>query len=295
MNDKNIPVLPEEPIRIGTKLALDIGTETVGAYLYDAASGNCIAATGAENAQKVFGDDLMSRIIYAENDQKYLRETAVIREQVYDLILELCRKAEEETGKPYGFADIHYVSIAGNTVMEHLYGAVSPRSIGIPPYQPITLFGEEMIAEPTMYYSPCVSGFAGGDITAGLMSTGLYGQEETTLYLDLGKGFGMAVGNRNGFLCGTGAKPEEIPEVLERLLKEKGIGMQEVQKTVLAGAFGAEENALKNKLRENGLSDQLLEKAFFAGNAAGYGACLALGKENRETLKKIAALCKAIS
>jgi len=295
MTEKNTPKLPGEPIRIGTRLALDIGTETVGAYLYDVASGNCIAATGAENAQKIFGEDLMSRIAYAENDQKYLRETAVIREQVYDLILELCKKAEEETGKSSGFADIHYVSIAGNTVMEHLYAAVSPKTIGIPPYLPITLFGEEMIAEPTMYYCPCVSGFVGGDITAGLMSAGVYKNEEKTLYIDLGKGFGMALGNKDGFLCSAGAEMNEIPQMLARMRKEKGIGQDDIKKVVLAGAFGDEENALKAALKKKGFPEKMLDAAAFVGNAAGYGACMALSAENRETLKKIASLCKAIN
>ena len=296
MTDKEkAPVLPEEPLKLGLGLALDLGTETVGAYLYDAPAGRCIAAAGAANAQKMFGEDLMSRILFAETDEKFLRETAVIREQVFDLILKLC-------GSEYSFADIHYVTIAGNTVMEHLYGAVSPRSIGTPPHTPITLFGEQIIAEPIMYFCPCISGFTGGDITAGLMSSGLAEQEKMSLYLDLGKGFGMALGNREGFLCGSGAKYSEIPGMLAKLLETKGIRVEDIEKVVLAGAFGADEAEVRTALQkifaaedtEPFVTEDLLKNAVYCGNAAGYGACLAHTAENREKLKKTAALCTAV-
>ena len=195
------PQLPAAPLKEGLGLALDLGTTTVAAFLYDLKTGTCLAMKGALNAQHIFGADVISRIRYAENDRKLLQETAVIREQVFDLILELCRAAGESTGKTYLFSDIHYVSIAGNTVMQHIYAAISPASIGTAPFKPVSLFGEQILAEPTMYFCPCVSGYVGGDTTAGILSTGIYGAEETVLFADLGTNCEFALGNREGFLC----------------------------------------------------------------------------------------------
>ena len=196
-----LPPVPGEPA-MGLGLALDIGTTTVAAFLYERGTGKCLGSTGALNAQWRFGSDVISRISYAENDKKLLQLTSLIREEVYDLGLELCEKASTPE-KKYGMQNITYISIAGNTVMQHIFAAISPKSIGVKPFKPISLFGEELIAEPTMYYCPCISGYVGGDTTAGLLSTGIYDSEKTVLFADLGTNCEFALGNRDGFLCAS--------------------------------------------------------------------------------------------
>lgn len=192
--------LPDVGISLGLGLALDLGTTTVAAFLYDLQSGKCLGMTGAENAQRRFGADVISRIRYAENDRKMLQLTSLIREQVFDLGMELCAAASTKE-KQYGMQDIRYISIAGNTVMQSLFAAITPKPIGEAPFTPISLFGEELVAEPTMYYCPCISGYVGGDITAGILSTGIYQANETVLLMDLGTNCEFALGDRNGFFC----------------------------------------------------------------------------------------------
>lgn len=191
---RNVVKLPPEPLKEGLGLSLDLGTTTIAAFLYDLKTGECIGETGAENALSIFGADVISRIQYAENDQKLLRMTAVLREQVYDLMTELC-------GTGHSFKDVKYLSIAGNTVMQHIFAAMSPRSIGEAPFRPLSLFGEELIAEPTMYYCPCIAGYVGGDTTAGILSTGIYESDEKVMLIDLGTNCEFALGDRNGFIC----------------------------------------------------------------------------------------------
>ena len=60
--------------------AIDIGTTTVVAYLYDLSTGEELAVLGAENRQRTFGADVISRITYSMTEPEGLaRLSAVIR------------------------------------------------------------------------------------------------------------------------------------------------------------------------------------------------------------------------
>ena len=50
-------------------------------------------------------------------------------------------------------------------------------------------------------YAPCVSGFVGGDITAGLLASGLGQRRGNFLFLDIGTNGEMALGGADGYLC----------------------------------------------------------------------------------------------
>ena len=55
---------------------------------------------------------------------------------------------------------------------------------------------------------PCVSGYVGGDITAGLMAVGAADAEQPVLFVDVGTNGEMALGDRNGLTCcSTAAGP----------------------------------------------------------------------------------------
>lgn len=280
-------------MKTGYSLALDLGTRKVGAYLYDRASGILLAETSADNRQSMFGTTAAERIAFASDDTKMLRETAVIREQVFDMILELTSKATEKTGKPASFAEIHYVSIAGNTVMQHLYAATSPRSIGIPPYKPVSLFGEEMIAEPTMFFSPCLSGFVGGDLTAALLGSGAGKEKKTTLLADIGAEWGIALGSENGFLC-TSSSKEEAGTAISELFRQEELSSEKTEKILIAGSAGMTFSEAEEELTGI-LPEELLRKAAFVGNAAGYGACRMLCEAGRKEVKELAAKCRLLS
>ncbi len=191
----------------GLGLAVDIGTTTVAAYLYDLTTGKCLAARGAMNAQRTWGGDVISRIQHARSQEGLNALTQAIREQLAALAGQLC----EDPGK------IRYVSIAGNTVMEHLFAGLSPESIGIAPFRPLSLFGQEhpaaeymdcFASDCVLYLCPAVAGYVGGDITAGLVSSGAAAADKLVLFIDIGTNGEMGLGNRQGFLCcATAAGP----------------------------------------------------------------------------------------
>ncbi len=188
------------PCGEGLGLAVDIGATTVAEYLYDLETGACLQTCGAMNAQRPYGSDVISRIHYASSPGGLSRLHGAIRTQVSSLARQLCgdRRA------------IRRVSIAGNTVMEHLFAGLSPESIGSAPFTPLSLFGREVPADDvldgfapdcTVYLCPAVAGYVGGDITAGLLSSRAYLDHQTVLFLDIGTNGEICLGNRDGFLC----------------------------------------------------------------------------------------------
>ncbi len=191
----------------GLGLSVDIGTTTVAAYLYDLSMGHCLGTACGMNAQRSFGDDVISRIHHCAQSGGLEALTAAIRNQILELIHELTPEPERIT----------CVSIAGNTVMEHIFAGLSPESIGVAPFTPLDLFGREFDAAAflpglapgaVLYLAPCVAGYVGGDITAGLMSSGAWLSNETVLFLDIGTNGEMALGNGAEFLCcATAAGP----------------------------------------------------------------------------------------
>ena len=184
----------------GLGLAADIGTTTVAVYLYDLATGRCIARCGERNAQCAYGADVISRIRFAETPGGLETLTRAVRDQLGAMLRALCPDLSR----------LRRAALAGNTVMEHLFAGLSPAGIGRAPFAPLSLFGFEraaaeflpgLPADCMLYLCPAVSGYVGGDITAGLLASGAARSAETVLFLDVGTNGEMALGDRDGFLC----------------------------------------------------------------------------------------------
>jgi uncharacterized 2Fe-2S/4Fe-4S cluster protein (DUF4445 family) len=193
------------PLGVG----IDIGTTTVVAHLTDLPTCTRIATASGVNAQRTYGADVISRIQYcAENGHEEL--TQVIREQLGKLILQACEKSG---AKP---EDIHYISIAGNTIMQHLAFGFSPVGMGVTPFTPVSLFGDERPAgkdipvadDAVIYWAPCVYSYVGGDITAGMLASDLEHIDGNCVYIDIGTN-GELVLKADGkyYCCATAAGP----------------------------------------------------------------------------------------
>jgi hypothetical protein len=149
-------------------VAIDIGTTTVVTHLTDLNTGARLATASGVNAQRPYGADVISRIQYcAENG--HTRLTLLIRDQIESLIRHICTISGERS------KDIVYISIAANTIMQHLAAGFSPVGMGIAPFEPVSFFGDEHPAWDSLpvsrtckvYYAPAISSYVGGDITAG--------------------------------------------------------------------------------------------------------------------------------
>ena len=210
------PLIPHSAFRIphsrpkaALGVAVDIGTTTVVAHLTDLASGERVATASGVNAQRTYGADVISRIRFcAANGHETL--TRLIRGQLVSMIREMCSASGVQSD------NIDYVSIAGNTIMEHIAAGYSPVGMGTVPFTPVSLFGEEMpagedlgvSADANIYFAPAISSYVGGDITAGMLAAGFGDAPEPAVYVDVGTN-GEIVLKAGGtyYCCATAAGP----------------------------------------------------------------------------------------
>ena len=206
-------------------VAIDVGTTTVGLHLIEVDTGETLATMSSINAQTQYGADVTSRICYcAENGHEKL--TNLIREQIASLITRACVSTGTKT------ENIEHITIAANTVMQHLVAGYSPVDMGVAPFTPVSLFGEELpvweglpVAKSTLiYYTPAISAYVGGDITAGLLTARFEEVQEPALFLDIGTNGEMVLKHKGTYYCcATAAGPAfEGAEITMGMIAESG-------------------------------------------------------------------------
>ena len=196
--------------REGLGIAVDLGTTTLVAQLLDLQTAKVVAVKTALNAQGRFGADVMSRIHCAvlEHGQSDLQRT--IREQIGGLIQQLVAAAGTKER-------IRDVVIVGNTVMHHLFCGIDVEPLSHYPFESPRIDLQEFTAaelgwksesNPTVHFLPCLGGFVGSDVLAGILATGLHQSEKMVGLVDLGTNGEIVIGNRDSMLCtSTAAGP----------------------------------------------------------------------------------------
>jgi len=185
-------------------LAVDIGTTTCSGVLVDLNSGEIIAEASGYNGQISYGEDVISRIIYANRPGglRTLQEKVV--STINTIIEDICR---EVIISP---ADISYIMAAGNTVMSHLLLGLDPKYIRESPYVPsvsqfpLTKAAELGIhAHPSvrLFLYPCIASYVGGDIVAGVHACRMAKSEQISLFIDIGTNGEIVVGNKDWMVC----------------------------------------------------------------------------------------------
>ncbi|RPJ33600.1 MAG: DUF4445 domain-containing protein, partial [Planctomycetaceae bacterium] len=96
-------------------VAVDIGSTTVVAKLVDMADGRCLATQSTLNPQTRFGDDVVSRINYAQSQDHLAELQTVIVDCINDLIRRLCRQSHTEA------SNLYEACVVGNTTMSHIF------------------------------------------------------------------------------------------------------------------------------------------------------------------------------
>ena len=183
----------------GIAAAVDLGTTTVAVRIYDLKNAAELKTLSAWNKQAAYGGDVISRIRYTMDEPDGLRElSGIIRRQTEDLTL----AALADCGRDK--SELRGVFLAGNTVMQHIFAGLPVRSIATAPFKPETLFlaptGDTLLGAE-LNYSPCVAGYVGGDITAGLLASKLCAAEGSSLFLDIGTNGEMALVNGGRVSC----------------------------------------------------------------------------------------------
>lgn len=246
----------------GVMISADLGTTTIAMQLMEMNTGLIIDTYCEMNPQRSYGADVLSRI-QASCDGN--------REVLQKLVLEVLERGVARFRNQN--AVIQCMCIAGNTTMEHLLVGYDVSSLGQSPFTPVEI-GLQEYRHPawdfTVWLTPGISAFVGGDIVAGLYACGLleeklkekstwqcegqrkqeqedFLEDKSLLFIDLGTNGEMAVTDGTRMIVtATAAGPAF----------EGGAG---------AGIIGSDMVACTAELLQQGIMDEtgLLRDPFF--------------------------------
>jgi uncharacterized 2Fe-2S/4Fe-4S cluster protein (DUF4445 family) len=189
--------------RAGAGIAVDVGTTTLVAQLVDLATGAVLGVVTALNAQARHGSDLMSRIEAALAGAPL---ESTIREQVGALVAALL-----STASP---GRLTRIVLVGNTAMHHLFGGLGVAPLAAYPFEtprPDALswradaLGWTAAGTAEVVFLPCLGGFVGSDVLAGLRAIGLDHAALPSAMLDLGTNGEIVVGTGKRLYCASAA------------------------------------------------------------------------------------------
>ncbi len=185
-------------------LAVDIGTTTCSGVLVDLNNGKIIAEGSGYNAQIRYGEDVISRIIYAARPGGLRALQDKVVSTINTIIDDICKSMIISP------ADISYIMAAGNTVMSHLLLGLDPKYIREAPYVPsVSQFpltkaaGLGIYAHPSvrLFLYPCIASYVGGDIVSGVHACQMAKSNEISLFIDIGTNGEIVVGNEEWMVC----------------------------------------------------------------------------------------------
>ncbi|GAH68797.1 unnamed protein product, partial [marine sediment metagenome] len=188
-------------------------TTTVAGYLVDLNTGEELSAVAKANPQIIYGDDVISRIGFAQKQKENLE---ILQGEIVNTLNEIIREAAQRAG--VNANNIYKITVAGNTCMHHLLLGLNPSYIAPSPYIPVIKESLNLKVKdvpglsinPTahIYILPNISAFVGADIVAGILAIRMYENEKTSLFIDLGTNGEIVLGSkRKIWTCSTAAGP----------------------------------------------------------------------------------------
>ncbi len=179
-----------EPGAMLVGLAMDLGSTKLALYLVDLSNGATLARTGIMNPQIAYGEDVVSRIAFAnrgEENRKVLQVRLV--EAINQAVANFCGEL--------GLSRDQLVDVVavGNTAIHHLFSGLPVEQLGSAPYVPVVSeplrFGAGEIglaaAPGAQVFMPAnIAGYVGADHVSALLATQAYAAQRTTLVADIG-------------------------------------------------------------------------------------------------------------
>ncbi len=185
-------------------IAVDIGTTTIYGQLIDLITGEILAEYGDFNGQISYGEDIISRIMFAEKQGGLAKLHEVVTRTINKIIYKIVNRSGVNRD------EVSSITLAANTTMTQILLKIDPRHIRRSPYVPAsTLYpliravdlGLDLPDYTTALVYPNISSFVGGDIIAGIMGSGIYLSDLLTLYIDIGTNAEIVIGNRDWLAC----------------------------------------------------------------------------------------------
>lgn len=188
-------------------LCFDIGTTTISGQLVDLNTKKVLGTKATYNKQATFGSDIITRIIYAQQQDGLEKLHHAVIDGMNQMIQELIQKNRIDLN------DVNCILCAGNTTMVHLLLRVDPTYIRREPYVPTANFvptiraaeaGIKINPRGLLSCVPGISSYVGGDVTAGVLSCGLDEEEDLSILIDIGTNGEIVLGNKE-FLISASA------------------------------------------------------------------------------------------
>ncbi len=192
----------------GLGVAVDLGTTTIVVQLLDLQTGYVLGVRAALNPQVAFGSDVMSRVQCAAAAEGRLRLQNSIREGIGSLIAALLDTS------PRPCRPVRKIAIVGNTVMHHLFCGIDVDPLAHYPFEPVndglqvfqaSALGWTIEGDPLVHFLPCLGGFVGSDILAGVLATRMHESGCLVALIDLGTNGEVVVGTSQRMLCASTA------------------------------------------------------------------------------------------
>ena len=171
-------------------LAVDIGTTKLAAYLVELATGRTLAKAGAMNPQVAYGEDVISRIAFAnrkEGDAAILQ--SILANTLNTLLADMCWTANIDPSQ------VCEAVLVGNTAMHHLFAGLPVEQLGHAPFSPVSTLpltcqaadlGLQLALGATVYLPPVVAGYVGSDHISMLLATQAWRSSRNLVAIDIG-------------------------------------------------------------------------------------------------------------
>ena len=187
--------------------AVDIGTTTVAVWLVDLRNGDILARAADLNAQRVHGDDVLSRV-----SAVLAGEGAALQSAIAGQVGSLVTDALGQVGAHA--ADLAEIVCCGNTAMTAILLGRDVAALAAAPYEgaptdeavvPAPSLGMLNLGDASVHVLPGVSAFIGSDITSGLLATRLAEREGRVLFADLGTNGEIVLRTDAGLIAASAA------------------------------------------------------------------------------------------
>ena len=207
VDDVLIAVEPGDTTGRRFGIAFDLGTTTVVATLLDLSTGTPVAVESTLNKQQPFGADVITRISATMMDPGALDKLQQLaQETLAELAQAVCAQGGVQPD------EVYEVAVAGNATMTHLVLGIDPEPLGMAPFIMSTrLFPEVLAADLGLagvvhprsraVVFPAFGAYVGGDITAGLLASGMDRDARVRLFVDIGTNCEIVLGNRDWLLA----------------------------------------------------------------------------------------------
>jgi len=229
-------------------VAVDIGSTTVVAKLFDLNDGSCIASAAQANPQISRGDDVIGRINYASNEKGLADLNNVIVSCINSLIDEICNKSEIDSKA------IYEVCLAGNTTMSHIFLRYPVKQLGQAPYKAFSVKAADITpSQSGLKINPCgnvhaienIAGFVGSDTTAASLAVGMDVTEKTSLLIDIGTNGELVLASGGRLLSAScaagpaleGARISQGSRAVEGAIEGVLIADQDIDLEVIGGGI----------------------------------------------------------